>query len=333
MPSRSDVKNSDFALAFFGVPGKIFPFMESTVMMAKMFEALNWLKANLKNVIIGAVIVIVVGTSVSMFLYNRAQREVHASEALSEVQTPNSMVAAPLPGQAEAYLKVAKEYPGTKSAARALLEAAGVYFVQGKYAESEKIFQRELREYPESPWRSQATLGIAATLEQQGKTNEAIAKYEEVRRNPTAPEVDDAKLSLARLYEGQGKRVEALKMYDELLRAYPYGGLGMEAGIRLEDLTNRYPSLATNLVPVIPPNMQTMLMTNRPTNRLMTLTNLPPRMRTNLMNLTNASKAPRPTLMVTNPLVPQTETKAPATPPASVPNPAPKAPAGTNATK
>lgn len=272
-------------------------------MMAKILEALTWLKANLKQVIIGTVIVIVVGGTVGFAVSHHMQREVRASEALSEVQTPNSSMAAPLPGQAEAYLKVANDHAGTKAAARALLEAGGVYFVEAKYADSQKAFERELKEYPESPWRVEATLGVAAALEQLGKTNEAIAKYEEVRKNATAAVADEAKLSLARMYENQGKRVEALKMYDELLKAYPYGGLGMEAGIRLEDLTNRYPALGTNLVPVMPPTMPpTIMMTNRPgTNRVITLSNLPPRMATNMTRITNISAAKAPTAGTTPP--------------------------------
>jgi predicted negative regulator of RcsB-dependent stress response len=300
--------------------------MESTVMMAKLLEALAWLKANLKNVIIGAIIVIVVGGGLGMFIYNRSQREVRASQALSEVATPMSPLTPALPGQVEAYLKVAKDYPGSKAAARAIIEAASVYYVEGNYVKAQDLFQRELKEYPDSLWRSQADWGIAVCLEQQGKVTDAIAKFEKIRNNPNAPEADDAKLRLGTLYEGQGKRVEALKLYDELLQAhrvydprfqsFQYDGLGSEAGVKLEDLTNRFPALGTNLVSATPPSMPQIVMTNRPTPRVIASSNLPPRTGTNAITVTN--------------MAPKAPVAAPSAAPAT---PVPTAPAGTNAAK
>jgi tetratricopeptide (TPR) repeat protein len=285
--------------------------MESTVLMAKMFEALTWLKANLKNVILGAIIVIVVGGGLGMFIYNRSQQEVRAAQALSEVQAPATSTAAPLPGQLEGYLKVAQDFPGSKAAARAIVMAGSLQFAQSNYVEAEKLFQRELKEYPESDWRTQANMGIASCYEQLGKTNEALTKFEEIRKS-SAPEADDAKLKVASMLEAQGKVVDALKLYDELFKSYPAAGLGMEAAMKLEDLTNRIPALATNLAPVIPPAAPTpIVMTNRPnTNRAITITNFIP-----MTNRVGATNLPAPT--------PPATPEAPAAPPA----------AGTNANK
>ena len=263
--------------------------------MAKMYEALTWLKANLKNVILGAIIVIVVGGGLGMFIHNRSQREVRAGEALSEVLTPATSTATPLPGQLEGYLKVAQDFPGSKAAARAIVMAASMQFAQSNYVEAEKLFQREIKEYPESDWRSEANMGIASCYEQFGKTNEALAKFEEIRKS-SAPEADDAKLKVASILEAQGKVIEALKLYDELLKSYPYAGLGMEAGMKLEDLTNRIPALATNLTPVNPPAPPPNLVavTNRPTsNRVIMITNLVTT--TNVMSATNLPAPTPPT--------------------------------------
>lgn len=277
-----------------------------------------WLKAHLKQVAQWAIIIIVVGTGLGLFFYNRSQREVRASDALSEVRAPVTPGQPAPPVPPEAYLKVATEYAGTKAAVRAILEAGGAFFVQGQYGDSQKQFERVLREYPESPWRAEATLGIARTSEALGKTNDAVAKYEEVRKMATAAVADEAKLDLARVYEAQGRQVDAVKMYDELVKAYPYSGLGAEAGMRMEDLTNRIPSLGTNLAPVTPPMNPMTMMTNRLGTNRFAITNL---QRSNVIRMTNMLRPPAGT---------------PATPPpAAVPVPAPApAPApGTNAAK
>ncbi len=281
----------------------------------KLLDLLAWVKANLKMVIQVTVIAAVVIGGTYWFVHSRAQRHVKASQALSELRTspgPNNAPAA----KPQDFLKVAQDYPGTKAAARALLEAAGAYYIEGQYAESQKAFERLLREYPESPWRAEATLGIASTLEAQGKTPEAIAKYEEVRKNPNAAVADEAKLNLARLYEKQGRQAEAVKMFDELVRAYPYSGLGAEAGMRMEQLTNANPALATNIVPPAPPASAMTMLTNRIGTNRMSLTNLQNRMVTNtIMTMTNV----RPSATSTVPL--------------RIPTPVPQSSTGTNVAK
>jgi predicted negative regulator of RcsB-dependent stress response len=295
----------------------MFPFMESTVLMAKMFEALTWLKANLKSVILGSIIGLVVIGGLAMFLYNRSQREVNAGVAFSDVPAAANALAAVQPGQIDGYLKVAQDFEGSKAAARAILAAASLHFAQSNYVEAEKLFQRELKEYPDSPWRIVTVMGLGSCYEQLGKTNEALAKFEEVRKS-SAPEADDAKLKVATIFEAQGKEVEALKMYDELLKSYPSAGLGMEAGIKLEDLTNRIPALATNLAPVIPPTPpSTAGIPYRPTNRVITITNFPEG--SNRVYMSNMPAVPAPT--------------TPSAPPAAAPTAPAPVPASTNAAK
>ncbi len=308
-----------FALAFL-LPGlNIFPPMEPDVSITtQILNFMAWLKTHLKQVIQWAGIIIVVACLLGYFVYNRSQREVRASEALADIRTPSNPSQPTPPDQAQAFVKVANEYPGTKAAARALLDAGGAFFVQGNYVESQKQFDRVLKDYPESPWRAEAQLGIGADLEALGKTNDAAAKYDEVRKNATAAVADEAKLNLARLYEAQGRQVEAVKMYDELVKAYPYSGLGAEAGMRMEDLTNRVPALATNLVPLTPPPSAMTMMTNRfGTNRI-AMSNLQNRI-TNIIRMTNAP-TPRPGASATPPpvVVPKSA-PAPATPPATTP--------------
>ena len=67
-------------------------------------------------------------------------------------------------------------------------------------------------------------------------------------------------LRLACLYEAQNKPELARNLFEEVERNNPYGSLGSEAGMRLEELKLKYPSLAmprradasTNAMPLQP---------------------------------------------------------------------------------
>jgi len=58
------------------------------------------------------------------------------------------------------------------------------------------------------------------------------------------------RFALGRLYEAQNEPEQARNMFEEVERTNPYGSLGSEAGMRLEELKLKYPSLAAPIVPV-----------------------------------------------------------------------------------
>src|SRR5439155_20592797 len=132
------------------------------------------------------------------------------------------------PDIAQAFLKVARDFEGTKAAGRALLEAASLLYSEGAYTNAEAQFRRFLTEYPDSPFLPQGMLGLASTLDAEGRTTDASAKYEELRRRfPNDSVIDETKLALARLYERQNP-AEAYKLYNELVNAGPQSGIGSE---------------------------------------------------------------------------------------------------------
>ena len=138
-----------------------------------------WFEPKKKQVLIGFAAVLVVGFAAGYHLWSQGEKERVAGEAFSKV------AAAPLfsPGAAEsadAYLKVASGQPGTLAGSRALLQAATVFFTQGKFADAQSQFERLAREYPEGALFPQARLGAAACLDAQGKAPEAAALYKEV---------------------------------------------------------------------------------------------------------------------------------------------------------
>jgi TolA-binding protein len=122
--------------------------------------------------------------------------------------------------------------------------AGASYFTEGKYGEAKTQFERFTRNHPESPFMSQALLGVAACLDAQGKTNEALTAYKDLTdHHPGESVIPQAKFALARIYEAQGKAELARSLFEELNRADPYGSLGSEAGMRAEELLAKNPGL------------------------------------------------------------------------------------------
>jgi len=203
-----------------------------------------WFETNKKQALWGTVAVIGLGLIIWFVIWQQGEKEVNASEALATVSIPQNGIGGARPGAADAFLKIAATYPKSSAGARALLLAAGSLFVEGKYPEAKAQFERFTREDHDSPFMGQALLGIAASLDAQGKTNEAVTAYKDlVDHHPGESVIPQAKFALARLYEAQNKLELARSLYEELNRNEPYGSLGSEAGMRLEELLAKNPSL------------------------------------------------------------------------------------------
>ena len=114
-----------------------------------------------------------------------------------------------------------------------------------RYQEAQAQFERFVREYPNSPFRPQALLGIAASLDAQGKADQAITAYKELTsRYQSESIVTQAKFNLACLYEGQQKLELARDLFAEVEREDRMGSYGVDAGMRLEALFSKNPKLA-----------------------------------------------------------------------------------------
>jgi TolA-binding protein len=221
-------------------------------------KAWAWFEANKKQTVWGAGGLLILGVIIAFFLYRQDQGEITASEALSNVAVPQMTGAAGRGDSADAYLKVAAAYPKSGAGARALLLAAGSLFAEGKYPESKAQFERFKREHGSSPYVAEALLGIAACLDAEGKSREAMTGYKDlIDRHPTAYVLPQARFALARLYEAQNEPEQARNLFEEVERSNPYGSLGSEAGMRLEELKIKYPKLVvppmvkpTNAVPL-----------------------------------------------------------------------------------
>lgn len=223
------------------------PCMESTVAHthpAWWLQLYAWADARKKELAYGSVAAVLVGVVVSYFFYHRAQREIAAGQALSQVSAA-AMEAGAKGEKPEAYLKVAADYSGTTAAGQALLRAATAYFSDAKYAEAQTQFERFVRDYRESSLVGQAMFGVAACMDAQGKTTDAVERYRNLLdRRPNDNVIPQVKVNLGRIYEAQGKLDQAKTLYQEVTRTSVYGAVGVDAGIRLEALLAKHPELA-----------------------------------------------------------------------------------------
>jgi hypothetical protein len=273
--------------------------------------------------------------AVSVFIQYQANKEVAASQALSEIRVPFNPATPAPPDTAQKLFEVATRHKGTKAAARALQMSGGLLFVDRDYARAQERFNALVQTYPESPWVPDANLGIAACLEAQGKTDDAIKKYEDIKkRHASATIIDDAKLALARLYE-KSNPSESWRLYEELINADRQSGMSAVAGMHQEELVKRNPELASLRqpppAPVVPTNrpVQVTMMTNRPTlntNRTISFTNL---VRPGATNAGTGTGSPPIQIKINPPSAPgaaptiTAPAPAPTPPPAPAPAPAP----------
>lgn len=210
---------------------------------------LAWFETNKKQALWGAVIVVAAGLIVGFMMWRKAEKEIEAGEALSAVSVPYTAGINRNGNISDAYLKVANNYTGTRAAARAVLMAAGEDYLQGRFDQARTTFERFRREHGDSPLAGQAMLGIAASYEAQGKNAEAITAYKDlVEHRPNDTAVPQAKFALANLLEHDNKPEQALNYFEDIVRNDPYGSLGSEAGMRAEELKQKFP----NLVPPTP---------------------------------------------------------------------------------
>ncbi len=211
---------------------------------ASFYKLWAWFETNKKQVSYGAAGLLVVGLIAWFWLWRQSEQEVNASEALSNVSSPQLGGAGARPDVADAYLKVAASYPNSSAGARAQLLAAGSLFVEGKYPEAQAQFEKFMRDHRDSPFLGEALLGAASSLDAQGKTNEAKTAYENIKdHHPNEYVAAQAKFALAGMYEAQNKPELALPLFEDIARTDPYGSLGSEAGMRSEELKVKYPNL------------------------------------------------------------------------------------------
>jgi TolA-binding protein len=223
-----------------------------------------WFEKNGKQVAMAIGAAAVIGLIIYYVSWKRQQTQDAASAALSLVELNRAPGADPT----DAYLKVAADHPKTSAGQQAALLAAGSYFTQGKFEQAQNAFEKFAREFPASPLAGEAMLGIASSLDALGKADLAATAYKNlIDRHPGENVIPQAKFALGRIYEAQNKLDQAKTLYDDVERNNPYGSVGSEAAMRLEDLKSKHPELfpaPAPVTPVVTPAKPAAVITNAP---------------------------------------------------------------------
>lgn len=232
------------------------------------FDFLTWFELNRRLIVIllGIVCVVVVGLVVV-----RAQQRAQKAEAARELLL---LIPPTGPGEARAPVDTAKmialgsRFSGTPAGEQAQLLGAGQLFANGSYAEALAEFTAFQERYPESPFLGVAMLGVAAALEAQGKSNEALAALDRtIVASGSAAFAAQARLAKARLVRAD-QPAQALVLFEEVLKGPAASIYGEQAALGRSQLLAEHPELvppatttnslvvrpaATNLEPVVDP--------------------------------------------------------------------------------
>jgi predicted negative regulator of RcsB-dependent stress response len=146
------------------------------------------------------------------------------------------------PGQwADAYSKIASEYPGTLAGQRACLQDGAALLAAGEFADAQAQFQKFLDAHPDENFSAPAALGVAASLEASGKLDLATGAYQRVINGfSDVVTANAARFALARIAEQQGRFTDALNFFETISRSSPPGSASAsEAAMRVVELRTK----------------------------------------------------------------------------------------------
>jgi predicted negative regulator of RcsB-dependent stress response len=204
-------------------------------------ETINW--RLIVYSILAALVVVTGGFGYYYYLQNqREELEASARDALVQAKTPEELV------------KVADQFPQTDQATLALLSAADGSFAKRDYAAAIQDYQRIVQAVTTDPdLRDPAQLGLASSLEANGKIDDAINTYLEVaRRGDKSPYAPFAYNAAANLYEERGDKDNESEVLTEAATLNPDSPFVKQAQSKLKQLTAAAQPPETNTVPTTP---------------------------------------------------------------------------------
>jgi predicted negative regulator of RcsB-dependent stress response len=220
------------------------------------YALVAWADKNRKQLMWTAGVVLAVVVVAGFYVMHKDSREAKANEAFFALKEPAPGRDTATAAMADQFAQLANDYPETSGGARAMMEAGGIYFEAGEFEKSRTIFQRLLAEHPDFPLANTAAVGIAASLEAEGKVAEATARYEDIVHRGTPDSTwPQARSALARLYTQQNHPDRAFEMYKEMLEGRSGDSWTMEAQVQVRELLEKYPQLRQQLAPPTAPSI------------------------------------------------------------------------------
>jgi predicted negative regulator of RcsB-dependent stress response len=189
-------------------------------------ETINW--RLVVYPVLAALVVAVGGFGYYYYLQNqREELEASARAALVAANTPEEMV------------KVANQYPHTDQATLALQSAAAASFAKRDYAAAIQDYQQIAQTVTTDPeLRDSAQLGLASSLEANGKIDDAINTYLAVaREGAKSPFAPYAYNSVASLYDRRGDKDNERNILTEAASLDPDSPFVKQAQYKLKEMT------------------------------------------------------------------------------------------------
>ena len=156
---------------------------------------------------------------------------------------------------AQEYQQVIDGYPNTAAAADAYILLAEAQRKEKKFAEANTTLQTFIAKFPQHDLVSTARMAMAGNLESMGKTDEALAMYQQVASaNPNGFNAPVALLSQVYILKAKNRNDDARRICENIMTQY---GTSVWAGEAMQQLRLLKPSssLAPGLTPAatIPP--------------------------------------------------------------------------------
>ena len=222
------------------------------------FDLVTWFELNRVRILgtLGIVCVLVI-----VLMVVRARRHsvaTSASAALLALTPPTGPGQEPAPLDPQKLLDLSRRFAGTRPAVQARLLASGQLFADGKFAEAQSEFAAVEEAQPNGPLLGSALLGVASSLDAQGRTSDAVTAYDRViSLFPSGAPALQARLAKARLIEGT-QPSQALGLLEDILKdPYAVGYQELAAAARGRLLAAHpeldVPLVSTNEVRVVAP--------------------------------------------------------------------------------
>jgi predicted negative regulator of RcsB-dependent stress response len=207
-------------------------------------DSINW--RLIVYPVVAAIILILGGLIYYLYLQNqREELEASARAALVQAKTPEALVA------------VADLFPSTQQATLALLGAARDSFNKKDYNAALRDYQRIANDSDASTdelLRDSAIMGMASTLEKNGRPNDAIKAYLTVAgRGAESPYAPAAYSAAASLYRQQGDQNNEKMVLTQAAGLDPESYFVRAAQQRLKELNSPVANPATGNPALIAP--------------------------------------------------------------------------------
>lgn len=197
-----------------------------------------------KPIIATSIVVLLAITAFTGYRFYSDRRTAAASAALASANT------------APGYEKVIAEYSNTPAAADAYILLAEAQRKEKKFSEANKTLETFIAKYPKHEFVSTAKMATAANLESMGKTDEALAMYQQVASNySNSYAAPLAMLSQVYILKSKNRNDDARRICETMLTQFRtsfWAGEAMQQLRLLKPLTTSTPLPAAAPVPTVP---------------------------------------------------------------------------------